>query len=349
MHYLMEESFLEIRLDLKEELNNFINKENQYTIPIFIPHKGCPNNCIFCNQKKISGQIEDVSVEDVDKIITKYLPYYNNSTKKIEIAFFGGSFTGIEQELQVAYLEVANKYIKQGKVDSIRISTRPDYINNEILDMLKKYGVDTIELGVQSMDNEILDYARRGHTREDVIKASKLIQEYGIKLGHQIMVGLPHSTIETEVYTIKECLKLNPSQLRIYPVYVIEDSELYEMYNLKVYEPLSINEAIKRCVAVIKECQKTNVAIIRLGLQATSEITSSNSNIFGPVSDNLAEYILATIVRESIEKNIKLKGVEEIVVYVPKKYISITVGPKKINKIYFENKYNLNYIVKGEI
>lgn len=340
---------MEIRLDLKEELRNFINKDNQYTIPIFIPHKGCPNNCIFCNQKKISGQIEDVTVDNVDNIIKEYLTYYDNSNKKIEIAFFGGSFTGIEQELQIAYLEVASKYIKEGKIDSIRISTRPDYINEEILTMLKKYNVGTIELGVQSMDDNILDYARRGHTREDVINASTLIQKFEIRLGHQIMVGLPYSTIDTEVYTIKECLKLNPSQLRIYPVYVIEDSELYEMYNLKKYIPLTINEAIKRCVAVIKECQKTDVAIIRLGLQATSEITASNSNIFGPVSDNLAEYILATIVRESIEKKVKENEIEDIVVYVPKRYVSITVGPKKVNKIYFENKYNVNYIVKGEI
>ena len=338
---------MEIRLDLKEELKNFLNKDNQYTIPIFIPHKGCPNNCVFCNQKRISGQMNEVTVEDVDNTISKYLSYYTNS-KKIEVAFFGGSFTGIDIEDQIKYLEVANKYVIDGRIDSIRISTRPDYITDEILEIMVKYNVKTIELGVQSMNDDILDYSKRGHTREDVVKASNLIHKYGIRLGHQIMVGLPNSTLEDEVYTIKECLKLKPSQLRIYPVYVIEDSELYDMYNLKVYKPLDIAEAVKRCIAVIDECRKTDVSIIRLGLQSTSEITAANSHIYGPVSHNLAEYVLAGIVRKSIESKLPKDLKEDIQVYVPKKYISITVGPKKVNKIYFENKYNVKYVVKGE-
>lgn len=341
---------MEINLDLSKELKNFENKDDQYTIPIFIPHKGCPNNCVFCNQKKISGQTKDVTVEDVDNIINEYLEYYTKHNKKIEIAFFGGSFTGIDVEDQIAYLEVANKYIKNGKVDSVRISTRPDYINEQILDMLKKYNVKTIELGVQSMDEEVLEASQRGHTEEDVIRASNLINEYGIRLGHQIMVGLPQSTIEKEIYSIKACLSLNPKQLRIYPVYVIEDSELYAMYKNSVYKPLSIAETMDRCTKIIAECAKTDVAIIRLGLQSTQEITSSNSNIYGPVSDNLAEYIMANIVRNKIEETIKDKNLgEDIIVHVKNKYVSICIGPKKINKVYFEQKYNVKYIVKGEI
>lgn len=339
---------MEIKLDLTCDLKNFINKDKQYTIPIFIPHKGCPNSCIFCNQKKISGQIKNVDLSDVDNIIKTYLSYYKDLSKKIEIAFFGGSFTGIDINLQIDYLKVAKKYIDNGKVNSIRLSTRPDYISEEILVMLKEYGVDTIELGVQSMDDKILSIAKRGHTSQDVIRASKLIKKYNIRLGHQIMIGLPNSTMETEIYTIRECLKLKPTQLRIYPVYVIEDSELYDMYNSREYTPLSIAEAVKRCVAVVKECQSENVAIIRLGLQSTSEITSSNSNIFGPVCDNFAEYVISAIIREHIEKYLKKDQNEDIIVHVPRKYVSVTVGPKKINKIYFENKYNVRYIVKGE-
>ena len=339
---------MEIKLDLTCDLKNFINKDKQYTIPIFIPHKGCPNSCIFCNQKKISGQIKNVDVSDVDNIIKTYLSYYKDLSKKIEIAFFGGSFTGIDINLQIDYLKVAKKYIDNGEVNSIRLSTRPDYISEEILEMLKKYGVDTIELGVQSMDDKILSIAKRGHTSQDVIRASKLIKKYNIRLGHQIMIGLPNSTMKTEIYTIRECLKLKPTQLRIYPVYVIEDSELYDMYNSREYTPLSIAEAVKRCVAVVKECQSEDVAIIRLGLQSTSEITSSNSNIFGPVCDNFAEYVIAAIIREHIEKYLKKDQNEDIIVHVPRKYVSVTVGPKKINKIYFENKYNVRYIVKGE-
>ena len=342
----MEVKYLEIRLDLKAQLKNFINKDNQYTIPVFIPHKGCPHACVFCNQRRISGTIKDTTVEDVDNIIKEYLEYYLNTDKKIEVAFFGGSFTGIDMKLQEDYLRVAYKYILDGKIDSIRLSTRPDYINDEILTLLTKYGVKTIELGVQSMDDNVLATAKRGHTREDVINASKLIKKYGVRLGHQIMIGLPNSTIDTEVYTIKECLKLGPEQLRIYPVYVIEDSELYDMYEHKEYVPLTITDAVSRCVEVIHECQKSDVQIIRLGLQSTNEITAKNTNIFGPVSDNFAEYVMAALIRERIEKE-EINN-EDLVVYVPKRYVSAAIGPKKINKIYFEQKYGIKYIVKGE-
>lgn len=340
---------MEINLELKDELKNFLNKKEQYTIPIFIPHKGCPNNCVFCNQKKISGQLTDVTAQDVEDKIEEYLKYYSNSKKKIEVAFFGGSFTGIPIDKQIEYLQVANSYVKKGLVGAIRISTRPDYINRNILDTMKKYNVKTIELGVQSMDNEILTLSKRGHTALDVVNASKLIHEYGIVLGHQIMIGLPGSTRESEVYTIKECLKLQPQQLRIYPVYVIPDSELYSMYENSEYKPLSINEAVMRCKAVIYECQKTDISIIRLGLQSTDEITAKNNDLRGPVSDNLAEYVMSALVRDKIEREIKNRQIDDskLIINVPQKYVSICVGPKKINKIYFENKYNIKFIVKG--
>ena len=340
---------MEINLELKDELKNFLNKSKQYTIPIFIPHKGCPNNCVFCNQKKISGQLTDVTSEDVKDKIEEYLKYYPNSKKKIEIAFFGGSFTGIPMDKQIEYLEVANSYVKKGLVDAIRISTRPDYIDGKILDVMKKYNVKTIELGVQSMDDKILALSKRGHTALDVVNASKLIRDYDIELGHQIMIGLPGSILKSEVYTIKECIKLKPQQLRIYPVYVIADSELYSMYENSEYKPLSINEAVKRCKAVIHECQKTEISIIRLGLQSTDEITAKNSQLKGPVSDNLAEYVMASLVKDKIEKEIKDRKIDDgkLIINVLKKYVSICIGPKKINKIYFENKYNIKFIVKG--
>lgn len=339
-----------INLDLKEELKNFMNKDNQYTIPIFIPHKGCPNSCVFCNQNRISGQVVEPTMEEVDSKIKEFLSYYSNKDKKIEIAFFGGSFTGIEMDMQKMYLEVAYKYIQSDEVDSIRLSTRPDYITEEILEQLVKYGVKTIELGVQSMDDFVLQNAKRGHTADDVRNASRLITSYGIRLGHQLMIGLPGSNLEREVYSMQECLKLNPLQLRLYPVYVIDDSELYDMYKSGYYKPLEIPDAVERTKAMVKECQKTDISIIRLGLQSTDEITASNSNIFGPVSDNFAEYVMAALVRERIKEEIKDKELGEVLeVHVPQRYVSIASGPKKINKVYFEQKYNVKYIVKGAI
>ena len=184
--------------------------KKEYIIPVFVSHLGCPETCVFCNQKKISGQETDVTKEDVKETIEKHLKNFDPANRKVEIAFFGGSFTAISEEIQNGFLEVANEYIKQKKVDSIRISTRPDYISKDILKRLKKYNVRTIELGVQSSNDYILKKSQRGHTFADVIKASKLIRRFGITLGHQMMVGLPESTEIDEINTAKALIKLKP-------------------------------------------------------------------------------------------------------------------------------------------
>ena len=236
-----------LKLDLNHILKNILNKEDQYTIPIFIPHLGCNNECVFCNQRKITGLDSSVTIDDVENIINEYLEYFKDKVKdkKIEVAFFGGSFTGIPIQKQEEYLKVANRYLREKVVDSIRISTRPDYITPKILSMLRKYNVGTIELGVQSMDDEVLKASKRGHTSLDVICASRLIHTFGMNLGIQIMVGLPKSTLEKEINTIKKVLKLKPKVLRIYPVYVLKESKLYDMYLQKKYIPLNLEDAVK--------------------------------------------------------------------------------------------------------
>ena len=206
-------------------------KHKKYIIPIFVPHLGCPNDCIFCNQKSISGQMKNIEAKDAVKIIEEFLKNFKDKNAKKEIAFFGGSFTGIEEKLQIELLEVANKYIKSGQIDSIRISTRPDYIDKTILKRLKKYHVKTIELGVQSSNDYILKKAGRGHNFEDVKKASKLIRRYGFNLGHQIMVGLPESNKIDELNTARDLIKLKPKMVRIYPVLVLKNTKLEKEYN----------------------------------------------------------------------------------------------------------------------
>ena len=171
--------------------------KKRYIIPIFVPHLGCPNDCVFCNQKSISGQQKMITKEDIIKTINFYLENIKDKEAKKEVAFFGGSFTGIDVDKQEEFLQTAYKFIKDGRIDSIRVSTRPDYINKDILKRLKKYKVRTIELGVQSANDYILKQSHRGHTFEDVKKASKLIRWYGFYLGHQMMVGLPESTIRS--------------------------------------------------------------------------------------------------------------------------------------------------------
>ena len=345
-----------LSLDLNDILKNVINKESQYTIPIFIPHFGCKNDCVFCNQRKITGVDTSVSLDDVEKIIFSHLKYFKDKTqeKKIEVAFFGGSFTGIPIKKQIEYLKIANKYLNSGDIDSIRLSTRPDYITPSILKRLKKYNVGTIELGVQSMDDEVLIAAKRGHLKKHVIRAARLISLYNIDLGIQIMVGLPKSDLKKEIKTIKDVLKLKPEVLRIYPVYVLKESKLYDMCEKKEYIPLSIEDAVNRVYYILKECRKTDVKVIRIGLQATTEITSSNSEIIGPVCDNFAEYAMAKLVLDEIEKyinkNIELNSNCNILlnVCIPNKYTSVVVGPKKINKMYIKDKYNIKLKIKGE-
>ena len=248
--------------------------KQQYIIPIFVPHLGCPNDCTFCNQKSISGQTKKVTAEEVKETIEKYLKSFKEKDSYKEIAFFGGSFTGIELEKQEELLKIAYEYVKKKQIHSIRVSTRPDYIDKDRLKLLKKYGVKTIELGVQSTNDYILKKCKRGHTYEDVIKASKLIRRYGFELGHQMMIGLPESTKLDELNTAKDLAKLKPKIVRLYPVLVIKNTQLEKEYKNGEYEPLNLLQAVERCKELYYFFTKKNIAVIRMGLQNTDLISN---------------------------------------------------------------------------
>lgn len=246
--------------------------QKQYVIPIFVPHLGCPNDCIFCNQKTISGEQKQVTKEDVANTVEYYLSSFKEDNAYIEIAFFGGSFTGIDVEKQEELLSAAYEFIKQGKVNGIRLSTRPDYIDKEILRRLKKYKVTTIELGVQSSNDYILKRCGRGHTFEEVKNASKLIRRFGFTLGHQMMCGLPESTRLDELNTAKDLAKLKPKIVRIYPVLVLKGTKLAKEYENGEYEPLSCNQAVEICKELYYFFQSKKIQVIRMGLQNTKNI-----------------------------------------------------------------------------
>lgn len=251
-----------------------MKEKNQYIIPIFVPHLGCPNDCTFCNQKSISGQTKKVTKIEVKETIEEYLKSFKEEDSYKEVAFFGGSFTGIEKEKQEELLEVAYEYVKNKKIDGVRVSTRPDYIDKEKLKLLKKYGVKTVELGVQSTNNYILKRCRRGHTYEDVKKASKLIRRYGFNLGHQMMIGLPESTKLDELNTAKDLAKLKPKIVRLYPVLVIKNTELEKELKNGEYEPLTVDQAVERCKELYYFFTRKKIAVIRMGLQSTDLICS---------------------------------------------------------------------------
>ena len=246
----------------------------QYIIPIFVPHLGCPNDCIFCNQKSISGQMKQITEEEVEKTIEEFLNSFKEENLYTEIAFFGGSFTGIDIELQEKLLKVAYKYVQNKQVDGIRISTRPDYIDKEKLKLLKKYGVKTIELGVQSTNDYILKKAKRGHTFEDVKKASKLIRRYRFNLGHQMMIGLPESTWIDELNTAKDLAKLKPKMVRLYPVLIIKHTELEREFAKGEYYPITLEQAVERCKELYYFFDSKKITVIRMGLQNTDIISN---------------------------------------------------------------------------
>jgi len=313
--------------------------KKEYIIPIFVPHLGCPNACVFCNQTKITGKQKQVTAKDVEKTIEEYLESFKDKENKVEVAFFGGSFTAIEEEKQNELLEAAYKYVKNGQVDSIRISTRPDAIDKKILKRLKKYKVKTIELGVQSSNNYVLAKSKRGHTFEDVKKASKLIRFYGFILGHQMMVGLPESTALDEINTAKDLIKLKPKIVRIYPVLVIKKTELEEQYKNGEYEPLAITQAVERCKKIADLFNKNKVTIIRIGLQNTEEITDPNNEnsevVAGPYHPAFRQLVEGNMWYDAIVSKIKKCNTKV-------KVVEIKANPEDINNIIGHKKENIN-------
>ena len=328
--------------------------KKQYIIPVFVPHLGCPNDCIFCNQKSISGQMKMITKEDVKNTIEFYLKNIKDKEAHKEVAFFGGSFTGIEPEKQEEFLEAAYEYIKKGKIDSIRISTRPDYINKEVLKRLKKYKVQTIELGVQSANDYILERSGRGHSFEDVKRASRLIRWYGFKLGHQMMVGLPESTRIDEINTAKQLIKLKPKMVRIYPVLVIKNTKLEKEYNAGKYQPIPLVQAVEVCKELYKMFTKKKIEVIRVGLQNTDEISSPENEksqvVAGPYHPAFRQLIEAglwyDVILNKIKKlNIKVKEVEVIVNPVD---VNNVVGHKRENIIKLKDTYDVILKVKQD-
>lgn len=329
-------------------------------IPVFIPHKGCPNDCVFCNQKKITARSSNVTMSDVRNTIETYLSTLEGSSvETIEVAFFGGSFTGIPMEEQSAFLSVAKEYKDSGRIDKIHMSTRPDYVNEEILDNLKRYDADTIELGVQSFDDEVLKRAGRGHNSQVVYESSRLIKDYGFQLGIQLMVGLPGDTMEKAVYSARETVKIGPSIARLYPTIVINDTELYNMYMRGEYQPLTQDEAIVRTKAMYEIIDEAGIKIIRVGLKSSDLINENgeiSGNTYHPAFRQLVE---GEIARERVEKQLMELGLNEIPVqtHSPVKVdifscpesFSNMVGHKAANKTYLQAKYpNLSFAFRTD-
>lgn len=264
-------------------------KKKQLIIPFYINHAGCPQLCIFCDQKKISGKNHGMPQDDqINETINDYLKSWKGNGKK-EVAFYGGSFTAISREIQERLLKTVYPFIKNGLIDSVRISTRPDSINEDILKSCKKYGVKTIELGIQSMDDKVLAKSGRGHSVTDSIKAAALIKKGGIKLGCQLMPGLPGDSYEKSIQTALKTVKLSPNFVRIYPALVVKGTKMEEYYRNNEYLPLELNEAVKLAAEIVNIFKERNIKIIRVGLQPTVEL--EKSIVAGPYHPSFGEMV----------------------------------------------------------
>lgn len=312
-----------------------------YNIPVFVPHLGCPNDCVFCNQKKITG----VSWVDSDMIKTTIDTYLQSFTKEayIEVAFFGGSFTGIPIQEQNTYLAIAKHYIESGRIDGIRISTRPDYIDVETLERLKAYGVTAIELGLQSLDPDVIKASKRGHDLDCVYTACDLIKSYDIELGLQMMIGLPGDTPNKAIYTCQKIIELEPKTVRIYPTLVIQDTELEQLYHAGLYRPLTLDQAVEQTTVLYSKFLDAHIDVIRVGLHPSEELQDSGY-IAGPFHPAFRQLVESQQWLHLLESMVD----EDTLVYANRLDISNVIGHQKMNIETFRKK-GIKLVVKEKV
>ncbi|RXT15082.1 elongator complex protein 3 [Ammoniphilus sp. CFH 90114] len=273
-------------------------------IALFVPHQGCPKDCTFCNQSRITGQKreERLTQDQVRQTIEEHLTTIPVGAY-VEIAYFGGSFTGLPRSYQKMLLEIAKEYIDAGKVQGIRFSTRPDYIADHIMEFLLPYGVTTIELGTQSLNDTVLELSQRGHTSAQVEKAVKTIRKYpGVQVGLQLLPGLPGDTAEIALETTRQAISLQPDFVRIYPALVIAGTELEWQYRTKQYTPLRLEEAIDMVADMWILFMKANIPVIRIGLHSSEDLRSEGTIIAGPFHPSFRQLVEAELFRRLLSE-----------------------------------------------
>lgn len=300
-------------------------------ISIFVPHIGCPNRCSFCNQRYITGAHKAPSPSDVSDAVINARSAKNYSPENTEIAFFGGSFTAINRNYMLELLKTASWFVENGIVKGIRISTRPDAIDDETLKLLKSYNVTAIELGAQSMRDRVLKMNNRGHTSDDVVRASALIKKYGFSLGLQMMTGLYKDSDTAAISTAKQIIKIKPDTVRIYPTIVLKDTYLAALYSDNRYEPQTLEGAVNLAAELLSMFNKAGIKVIRLGLHSIEE----DSYVAGPWHPAFSELCLSALYLRIAKEQLKQKG--KYILYVSPKAVSQMTGQKKSNIIALKN------------
>ena len=317
----------------KCSLNGALTMKGHMNIPIFIPHEGCPNDCIFCNQRKISGSACAPTEVDMMEIIRQHLNTFPSEGER-EIAFFGGSFTGLPLSEQEKYLQIAEGYVKQGLIQGIRLSTRPDYIDEVVLALLSRYSVKTIELGIQSLDQEVLQKSRRYYSPERALQACCDIKERGFMLGVQMMLGLPGDTLDKSIQTAKQLIDIKPDMVRIYPTLVIRETGLEEEYIKGHYRPLTLEQAVLWSSQIVLMFEAAGVQVLRIGLQHSENLQPGAEVAAGPVHPAFGELVYSQIwlqkIISALDSHKVIHG-KSLIIHVPPSALSKAVGQHKRN------------------
>jgi len=309
------------------------NRQNQpkkhrpFIIPIFLPHAGCPHQCVFCNQVSITGAKHEALEPDKIRIqIREFLNYKKENRKPVQIAFFGGNFLGLKREEIKSCLGLAGEFVSQGLVDGIRFSTRPDTIDKGRLDILENYPVSTVELGVQSMDDQVLALTGRGHRASDTIRAVEALRKRQLDIGLQMMVGLPGDNEALSLITAEKIAALRPEFVRIYPTIVMKNSQLARWYQNGTYAPLSLEEAVTRVKNLYQFFSRHNIKIVRMGLQASEDFEDGNAVLAGPYHPAFGHLVYSAVFLDKVVKEIETAALIT-------NSISIGVNPKNISKL----------------
>ncbi len=314
----------------------------KYNIPIFIPHEGCGHDCVFCNQRKITGVESSVTPSRARAEMEEYLSTIKSEDCQIEIAFFGGSFTGLSLELQREFLAAASSFSDR-RIAGIRLSTRPDYINAEILEQCVRFGVTTIELGVQSAVDSVLKLNRRGHRFSDVAEASRMIKAAGIDLGLQMMVGMYGSNEEFDRLTCRRIIELAPKCTRIYPTLVLKGTELERLYERGEYAPYSLEQAVMVSKDCLVKFRENNIDVIRIGLYPGEDLRSAGNIVAGPFHSAFGELVENAVYRDKFERKINAENIRdcEYAIKASPREVSKIIGQRGCNKKYFYEKYGV--------
>ncbi len=322
--------------------------KQQITIPVFIPHFGCPHTCVFCNQVHATNKSNLPDADSIFQQVADYTRSKKPSVNNVELAFFGGSFTALDVEIQKKFLKISNSLMQQNKIDSIRLSTRPDFITDETIELLLKYKVKTVEIGAQSFDNYVLQKSNRGHTAEDIVNAITLLQEAKFDTVIQLMPGLVAASNQSDLSSCRQAIKLNPAAVRIYPTVVIKNTQLESLYSNRQFTPLSLQQAIELCAIMYINCLNNRIKVIKMGIHPFADDTIQNI-IAGPyhpafgflVKSHLKKLLLQNFINFSIKPE---KPIKHIMLTLPLKDIEEYIGSKKENINFLKQLYNCNSI-----